>query len=423
MAIRPLYEHAYEALLDNGLRILVEEVPQSRSVSAGIWVRAGSRDDPEPLHGLSHFIEHLAFKGTATRDARAMSHAMDTVGGSLNAATAKESTFYYADVPSDGLITALEALADLSLRPKLAASDIELERNVILEEIRGHEDDPEQTAYDLFSADVWGNGHPVARSVVGTKDAILAVQHSDVLSFHRRCYRPENMILVLSGAVDAQQVVALAAELFVADSNPSSAASFRTPPVFHPARVHHQRPTGMTHVYLGTAGPSADNDDRIPLEVANSILGDGTSSRLFHTIRESRGLAYVITSYISSFSDGGLWMTYAGIAPENTDTVIALIQAEFEQLLSTPIPPAELDLAKAKLRGHLILALESNAHRASRLANAALQEREILSPDQLLARLSAVTPQSAHDVLARYLQTAQMSIITVGPSPDAVVAT
>jgi predicted Zn-dependent peptidase len=249
------------------------------------------------------------------------------------------------------------------------------------------------------------------------------VQHSDVLSFHRRCYRPENMILVLSGAVDAQQVVALAAELFVADSNPSSAASFRTPPVFHPVRVHHQRPTGMTHVYLGTAGPSADNDDRIPLEVANSILGDGTSSRLFHTIRESRGLAYVITSYISSFSDGGLWMTYAGIAPENTDTVIALIQAEFEQLLSTPIPPAELDLAKAKLRGHLILALESNAHRASRLANAALQEREILSPDQLLARLSAVTPQSAHDVLARYLQTAQMSIITVGPSPDAVVAT
>jgi len=416
MLVRELYVNAYEATLDNGLRILVEEVPQSRSVSTGVWIRAGSRDDPENQSGLAHFIEHLAFKGSPTRDAQAISHEIDAVGGHLNAATAKEATFYYADVPADGLATALDILADLSLNPRFDPADIDLERNVILEEIRGHEDDPEQMAYDLFSQGLWADRHPFARSVVGTRPAIESVQSDDVRVSHRALYQPDNTILAVCGAVDVNQVIRLTEEFFGATLSDEQHNPQRTAPVFQAGTAHHERPTGMTHIYMGTDGPNAAHDDRIPLEVVNSILGDGTSSRLFHSIRETRGLAYAVTSYISSFSDGGMWLIYAGVAPENASTVIGLVRAEFERLLSEPIPRDELDLAKAKLRGHLILGLESNGHRASRLANAVLQRRHILSPDELLERLDIVTCDSAHEVLSKYLQPDRLNVTTVGPS-------
>ena len=416
MLVRKLYANTCEATLDNGLRILVEEVPQSRSVSTGIWIRAGSRDDPVNQSGLAHFIEHVAFKGSPTRDARAISHEIDAVGGQLNAATAKEITFYYADIPADGLATALDILADLSLHPKFDPADIDLERNVILEEIRGHEDDPEQMAYDLFSQGLWANRHPFSRSVVGTKPDIESVQPADIRAFHRALYQPDGMILAVCGAVDAKDVIRLAEEFFGVEAAHERHVPQRTGPVFQTVTAHHERPTGMTHIYVGTDGPNAAHDDRIPLEVVNSILGDGTSSRLFHAIRETRGLAYAVTSHINSFSDGGLWLIYAGVTPKNCETVVELIHTEFDRLLSKPIPEDELDLAKAKLRGHLILGLEANAHRASRLANAVLQQRDILSSDELLARLDAVTCDSAHEVLLKYLQPERLNIATVGPS-------
>ena len=416
MHVRELYTHAYDATLDNGLRILVEEVPQSRSVSCGIWIRAGSRDDPENQSGLAHFVEHLAFKGSPTRDAQAISQEIDAVGGHLNAATSKESTFYYADAPADGLTKALDILADLALHPRLDPADIDLERNVILEEIRGHEDDPEQMAYDLFSKNVWAKGHPFARSVVGTHADIESVRPADVHAFHQSLYQPENMILGVCGAIDSKQVFQVASELFGKTPKPGPKTRPRTAPVFRPGIVHHERPTGMYHVYVGADAPTAAHDDRIALEVVNAILGDGTSSRLFLTIRERRGLAYAVSSYVNSFSDGGLWLTYAGIAPSNADIVIALIREEFDRMLSEPIPQDELDLAKAKLRGHLILGLEGNAHRASRLANAVVQNRPILSPDELLQRVDAVTTQSAHEVLVRYLNPDRLHITTVGPT-------
>ncbi len=416
MPVREIYPHAFEAELTNGLRILIEEVPQSRSVSSGVWIQAGSRDDPRDHPGLAHFIEHLAFKGSPTRDARAMSHAIDAVGGHLNAATAKESTFYYADAPADGLGVALDLLAELSVRPKFDPDDIDLERNVVLEEIRSHEDDPEQMAYDLFSSGLWAEEHPFARSVVGTRQAIESVQQGDVLAFHRTMYRAGNMLLVVAGSADAEEVVSLAESSFASANEREAYGPVRAAPIFQARTVHHERPTQMTHIYIGAEAPPASHDDRIPLEVINSIFGDGTSSRLFHAIRESRGLAYAVTSYVNSFSDGGIWLTYAGVAPGNTDTVVRLIRGEFERLLAEPIPQAELDLAKAKLRGYLILGLETNGHRASRLANAVLQEREILSPDELLDRLDAVTCESIHDLIQQYVQPDRLNITTVGPA-------
>lgn len=416
MVAHELYQGAYEAKLENGLRILVEEVPQSRSVSVGIWVRAGSRDDPSDIPGIAHLIEHLTFKGTARRNADAISREIDAVGGHLNAATGKESTFYYADVPADGLSAAVDVLADLVLHPRFDADQIELERNVVLEEIRGHLDDPEQSAYDLFASDLWDDGHPLSRSVLGTQEAIAGATRSAVASHHTRYYRPENTVLVACGAVEASALVEQARELFASGETGEETPAQRSVPTLRPGRFHHERATGQTHVYVGLAGPTSSDEERFPLEVVNSVLGDGPSSRLFRSIREDRGLAYAVASNVACYSDCGLWLTYAGVAPKTVSPVIDLVSAEFERLRTEPIPEDELELAKSKLRGHLILGLETNGNRAVRLATGAMHRREILSPDDLLARLDRIDQEEAHRIVAQYLCPDAMNLTTVGPA-------
>ena len=408
-----LYEGVCQATLENGLRILVNEVPQSRSVSVGIWVRVGSRDDPVDGSGLAHFIEHLAFKGTAMRDAAAISEEIDAVGGHLNAATGKEATFYYAEVPADGLPTAVELLADLVSNPTFAKEHIDLERNVVLEEIRGHEDDPEHVAYDLFAAGLWQDAHPISRSVLGSRKAIEAVHRPTVLSHHETFYRPETMVLAACGRVEANRVFDLAMKLF--PKQPGSSASLeRTTPRFVAQRATHVRDSAQTHIYLGMHAPSAHSSDRFALEVANSILGDGTSSRLFRVVREERGLAYVVASSVNYYSDAGLWLVYAGVAPETADHVRELIDDELRQLLRETPPEAEIELAKQKLRGHLILGLETNGNRAARLGTAAIQDRRILSPDDLLARLDAVDSAEIRRVLDTYLTPDAVNLAVIG---------
>ena len=416
MVTRELYEGAHEAKLANGLRILVEEVPQSRSVSVGIWVRVGSRDDPPAVPGVSHLIEHLAFKGTARRDADVISREMDAVGGHLNAATGKEATFYYADVPTEGLSTAVDVLVDLALHPRFDADQIELEQNVVLEEIRGSLDDPEQSAYDLFAAGLWDDGHPLAHSVLGTQEAIAGATRQQIVSHHARFYRPENAVLVACGAVNARDLVDQANELFPSDETREVALDRRSTPTLHPERFHHERATGQTHVYFGLAGPDSSNDDRFPLEVVNSVLGDGPSSRLFRAIREDRGLAYAVASHVTCYSDCGVWLTYAGVGPKAVSPVIDIVSAEFKRLRTEPIPEDELALAKAKLRGHLILGLETNGSRTVRLGNAAMNRRRILSPDDILERLDRVDRDEVQRVVTRYLQPDAMNLTTVGPA-------
>ena len=415
MVVEPLYDGAVQAKTENGLRVLIDEVPQSRSVAVGVWVRVGSRDDPADRPGMAHFIEHVAFKGTNRRDASAISREIDAVGGHLNAATGKESTFYYAEVPADGLGTALDLLADLVQHPRFAPADVELERNVVLEEIRGHEDDPEESAYDLFAAGLWEDGHALSRPVLGTSDSIDGVSVDELVAHHDRMYRPDNMIVVASGAVDTDALVDLTERLFAPGVANGSSPLRRSPPAFRPGVFDHDRATGQTHLYFGFRGPDAHSDDRYALEVANSILGDGTSSRLFRTIREDRGLAYVVSSHLTAYSDAGMWLTYAGVAPRTTAEVIHLTTREFERLRSEPIPEDEFRLAKQKLRGHLILGLETNGHRAARLGAAAIQDREILSPDELFARLDRITLDDVRRVVDEYLRPEAMNRTGVGP--------
>ncbi len=412
-----LYAGTRSVKLENGLRILIEEVPQSRSVSAGIWINAGSRDDPTHAPGLAHFLEHVIFKGTTTRSALRVSQEIDSVGGFLDAATGKESTFFYADVPADGLAKAIDLLLDLVFHPALAPDKIELERNVVLEEIRGYDDDPEQKAFDQFIGGLWADHHPLSRAVLGTRASMEAVTRDEVAEFHRAFYRPENVVIAAAGAIDTEKFVG-DIERLVPKTAPrrAPAGMRRTPPVFQALRAHHPQPTGQTHIYLGLPGPLSGDPNRYPLEVVNAVLGDGTSSRLFTAIREERGLAYVVQSAVSRFSDAGFWLSYAAVAPEATDTVAALLLTEFERLRDEPVPQEEIALARSRMRGSFILGLESNAHRAMRLGNAALSDREILSPDEILARLDAVDPDAVSAAVRRYATLDGVNLVTVGPA-------
>ena len=421
MVIETVYPGAHQTTLDNGLRILIEEAPQSLSVSVGIWLNVGSRDDDPKAPGMAHLIEHLLFKGTHTRDAVQISREIDSVGGYLNAATAKETTFYYADVPADGLSTAVELLVDLVRNPSFEADKIELERSVVLEEIRGHKDDPEQSAYDHFVDALWKDGHPLTKMILGTAESITHVDRETIRAYHQGHYRPENMVLVASGAVDPQQLVDQVAELFASapESDPSvprTGGSLRQAPVFNPGVSHHVQETGQTHMYLALPGVSASDPGRYALEVVNAVLGDGTSSRLFQSIREERGLAYNVGSMLTRYTDAGVWLTYAAVAPRAAKEVVDLASNELRRLRSEPLPDDEVALARARLRGSFVLSLESNANRAMRLGSAAVGNREILSPRDVLARLDSVTDEDLEEAIRTFVNFDAMKLVTVGPN-------
>ncbi len=419
MVGKTLYAGARSIKLENGLRILAEEVPQSRSVSVGVWINVGSRDDPDHAAGLAHFLEHLMFKGTTTRSALRVSQEIDSVGGFLDAATGKESTFFYADVPDDGLAKATDLLLDLVFHPAFAPDKIDLERNVVLEEIRGYDDDPEQRAFDQFVEGLWADHHPLSRAVLGTRASMESATRDDVVDFHRTFYQPSNMVIAAAGAIDIDAFFAdIERRVPRTSTEVSPRAGRRTPPSFQTLRAHHVQPTGQTHIYLGLPGPVSSDPNRYPLELANAVLGDGTSSRMFIAIREERGLAYAVQSAVSRFSDAGFWLSYAAVAPDTADAVVALLVGELDRLRSEPVPEEELALAKSRLRGSLILGLESNAHRAMRLGNAALSEREILSPDAILAKLAAVDADDVSAAVERYNQPGNVNLVTVGPTPS-----
>lgn len=412
--IEALYPGVYGTVLAGGLRLLVEEVPTSRCASAGVWVRVGSRDDPESRPGLAHFIEHLLFKGTRRLDAAGISRAMDAIGGHLDGATSREATFYYAEVPSDGLPKALALLADLVQHPVLAADALERERGVVLEEIRGHADDPEQTAYDLFSAGLW-QGHPLSRPILGNPETIAEVSRGEIAAHYRRFYRNDNMVLVVSGAIEAARVAELAARHFSSASSTKEGLTERTIPHLQGGRQSHRRDTGQVHLFVGLPGTDLGDDDRFALGVINTVLGGGMSARLFRLIREERGLAYAVYSVALHYSDAGAWLVYAGVAPERVDEVLELILGEFASLRRDGISREELRLAKAKLRGNLILDLEGNSDRMFRLGTQAVAGQPIRPPDALIARLEAVRMRDIERVVERFASAPDPNVTRVGP--------
>ncbi len=408
-------------VLPGGLRVVSEHVPGVRSVALGIWVGVGSRDERPSQHGCSHFLEHLLFKGTKRRDALEISSVMDAVGGEMNAFTAKEHTCYYARVLDVDLPLAVDVVSDLVTSSLVTSADVEVERGVILEEIAMHDDDPGDVVHDVLAGALFGDT-PVGRNVIGTVDSITALSRRQVDGFYRSRYVLPQMVVAASGAVDHGTLLQLVQEAFgpllTGPAEPAGLRPGTRTPASYSRVVATPRDTEQANLVLGCAGLAYEDERRFALEVMSVALGGGMSSRLFQSVREERGLAYSVYSYATSHADTGLFGVYAGCAPAKVGEVLELVRAELSSVARKGVTDEEVRRAQGFLRGSMVLGLEDTGSRMSRLGKAELVHGELLTVDQVLGRIAAVTPDDvravADDVLRR-----PMSLAVIGPFDDA----
>lgn len=399
-------------VLPSGLTVLTESMPEVRSVALGYWIAAGSRDEPAALQGSSHFLEHLLFKGTSTRSARQIAETFDACGGEANAFSEKEYTCYYGRVLDRDLPRAAEVLSDMIRNSLIAPRDIDAERNVILEELAMLEDTPEDLIHDLFAETVFGT-HPLGREIMGTVDTVRALDESAMRGFHRDKYTPGNIVVAAAGNLRHDDVVRWVGDGF-GSSPPSSPRVTSDPDPRSPLRVLDRKTEGA-HLVLGGPGYPSRHPLRFAWGVMDVVLGGGMSSRLFQEIRETRGLVYSVFSYRNLFTETGNFGIYAGTSPGRAREVVDLITAEMDKLLDEGLTPEELDRAKCQLRGSVVLALEDPASRMTRLGRSEVVGSEILSIDEIIARVDAVTLQDVATVAQDLLQPQSRMLSVIGP--------
>ncbi|NES12770.1 pitrilysin family protein [Micromonospora solifontis] len=416
----PLGGTVRRTVLPSGLRVLTEAIPAMRSVSFGIWVAVGSRDETGPQAGAAHFLEHLLFKGTNKRSALEISSEIEAVGGETNAFTTKEYTCYYARVLDEDLPLAIDVMCDLVADSVLAAADVETERGVILEEIAMHDDEPGDEVHDLFATAVYGD-HPLGRLISGTEETVTPMTRRQIQGFYRRRYTAPQIVVAAAGNLDHAAVVKLVRQALRGtplDTDPAAPAAHRpaTPTVrTKPATtLVEPKETEQAHVILGCPGIDRLDERRFALGVLNNVLGGGMSSRLFQEIREQRGLAYSVYSYASQYADSGLFAVYAGCAPGKVDEVLALTRAELARVAADGITADELARGKGMSKGSFVLGLEDTGSRMSRLAKGELLYGNLMPVDELLARVDAVTLDEVN-ALAADLLGRPMSLAVVGP--------
>ncbi|MSO78173.1 MAG: insulinase family protein [Acidimicrobiia bacterium] len=408
--------------LDSGARVVTEAMPSLRSVAVGFWVGTGSRDEPDELAGASHFLEHLLFKGTEARSAVQIAEAVESVGGDMNAFTTQELTAFYVRVPDECLPLAIEILSDIVWRPALRQSDVDAERQVILEEIRMRDDAPEDLVHDVFAGAIFP-GHPIGREVIGAPATINAMQSVDISAFHQRHYHPSNVVVAVAGNLDHDDVVALVEKGFDGTSGDRPARDrYAGDDAPRPLAVL-ERPTEQAHVVLGMRSLSRDDPDRYAMTVLNQTLGGGMSSRLFQEVRERRGLAYSVYSFRAAFEETGAFAVSAGTGPDRLPELLTVIDAELARVVAEGgITEHELDAAKGHLRGSLALSLESSASRMHRLGRSELTMGEIPSLDELVAEVDAVGSDDVARVVERVLATDERTLAVVGPVDEAQFA-
>ena len=388
--------------LPNGLRVLCEQLPHLRSVSMGVWVKAGSILEREHENGLSHLIEHMAFKGTGRRSAKQIAQEMDAVGGYLNAATSKLCTCYYAKVIDENLPLAADILSDIVRFPAIDPKELDKERNVVLEEISMTDDSPEDVAYDLIASAMFGR-QPLGQTILGPRELIASYTREDILAFRARHYSPINTCVAIAGNFDLNQVKDLIAQRF-GDWTGGAGEIF-------PVNAVNQRPQTLTadkdteqaHICLGYRGKPLGDADAYPMAVFNSILGGGMSSRLFQRIREESAMAYSVYSAPSAYPHCGDFTIYAAVSPRNVKTVLAQIDEETSLLVREGATQEEFDMAKAQLKGGFILGQESAYNRMNSMgSNMALMNR-VITTDETIRRIEAVTPEDVRRVAAETL--------------------
>jgi hypothetical protein len=404
-------------VLPGGLRVVTEYVPSVRSASVGLWVNVGSRDEGPTVAGAAHFLEHLLFKATPSRTSVQIAQAVDAVGGELNAFTSKEHTCYYAHVLDDDLEMAVDLVADVVLNGVCAPADVELERDVVLEEIAMRDDDPEDTLGDVFLSAMFGD-HPVGRPVIGSVESVSSMTRQQLHSFHTRRYTPERMVLAVAGNIDHDHVVALARAFF----GPRLVKGLKPLP---PRKGAGRLPGGpdltligrdceQTHLTLGVRVPGRHWQSRWALSVLNTAVGGGLSSRLFQQIRETRGLAYSVYSAVDAFADSGAFSVYAGCLPERFEEVVRLTAEVLETVAREGITESECRIAKGSLRGGLLLGLEDSASRMNRLGRSELNYGEYRSLTNTLRQIEQVTVEDVN-VVARKVLRGRFGAAVLGP--------
>lgn len=378
-------------VLPNGLVVLTERMDHVKSVALGVWVKVGSRDEPPEKAGISHFMEHMLFKGTERRSAEEIAKAIDAVGGTLDAFTSREETCFYAKVLGEHLPLAVELLADILLRSKIDPRDIEREQQVVLQEIKSVEDTPDDLVHDLFAQAIWGD-HPLGRPVLGTKETLLRIRREDVLEHIRNFYQPNRMVVAAAGDLEHERLVDLLAEAFQGFEGKALPVD-SGPPIARQATVNEDRNSAQVHLCLGVEGLPYAHQDRYALYLINAFLGGSMSSRLFQEVREKRGLVYSIYSYQSSYRDAGLLVIYAGCSPESARLVVDLIKAEGRRLYEEPIAPEEFKRLKEQLKGNLLLGLESTSSRMTRLAKMEIFFGRLFDLEEIIRGIEEVTPE------------------------------
>ena len=397
--------------LPNGLRVVGEKLGHVRSCNVGVWVKVGSMNEAPEENGMSHFIEHMVFKGTKTRSARDIAEEMDMVGGQLNAFTSKECTCYYAKVTDDELELAVDILSDLALRPVFDEKELNKERGVVLEEIAMVEDTPEDLVHELL-ADVQYDGS-LRYPILGPGRLIRQYTREDMLRYWKQHYVPQNMVLSIAGNYDWDAFLAMVQRYFDEFPNQQGEESPFVQQHFVSGRSARDKDTEQLHICMGFPGVESNSDDIYPLSVLNNALGGGMSSRLFQRIREELGMAYSVYTYASSYRGVGSFNLYAGTNPENAQTVLREIQEQLALFLRDGMTEKEFKSAKAQLRGGYLLGLESSSGRMQSLGRGVLLFNKTRTPEETIAKIDAVTMDSVMEIANRIL-CAQPSAAIVG---------
>jgi predicted Zn-dependent peptidase len=404
----------HQETLSNGLVILTEPMEHVRSISAGIWLRSGSRREPAEVNGLSHFIEHMVFKGTRRRTAEDIAREVDSIGGMLDAFTSKEMVCFNTRVLDEHLPKAFDVLSDMLLEPKFAPEDIDRERSVILEEIRMTQDNPEDLVHELFTQNFW-NPHALARPILGTPETVSAFDRPTLESWFRRWYAPNNVVITAAGRLDHQRFVDLVSERFAKlERAPELDSDSSAPRPAPHITLRKKNELEQVHICIGVAALPMSDRRRFAVSVLNNVLGGGMSSRLFQNIRERQGLAYAIFSELNAYKDAGMLSVYAGTSIDTAAKVIDSILQEFRKLKDGLLTPEELRRSKDHLKGSTLLALESTGQRMNSLARYHLYFNRHFTPEELIGMLESVTPEEVRELARQFFQPERLAASVVG---------
>src|SRR5262245_8136292 len=409
-----------KTVLPNGITLLTERVPDRDSVAVGVWLRSGARDEPVEQLGITHFIEHMMFKGTERRDARAIARSLESLGGHLDAFTSREQVCYYARSLAEHLPAVVDVLADIVCRSRMTPTDVSREQSVVREEILAYEDNPEEKVGDLLSEQVWGD-HALGRPILGTTETVSALTSDVLRDYFRHRYRPEHLVVAAAGGLEHEALAALVDRHF-APPDGELLPLDEGPPLFRPTVRHlERRDLQQLYISLATRAVSDLHPDRYPLLVLTTLLGGGMSSRLFQSVREEAGLAYSVFAAQDFYRDTGMLSSHMGVSPDRGREALARTRLELEKLRDEGADADEVEAAKQQIRGGVLMEHEGVSARMVHLAHEEIYRGSYTAPEELVSRVLAVTVEQVEDMARRYLEPSRSALTGLGPARDGLL--